>query len=170
MRKLKEKEEEAPVFGITTPLNSWNPVWANLHYYKILWDKINIIKHPAQKLQLLFKKPGWLPIENGGYQQPPKIAEIQIIKYDAKSSWQLHIYVFTQLLLTIAGLVAYMYYFEQLGLFYQVFIFGLIISSIVICCVVMENNPKNSKVSITDRRWGIPKTPFKRGRKSYGNQ
>ena len=26
-------EEEEPVYGITTPLRSWNPVWANLHYW-----------------------------------------------------------------------------------------------------------------------------------------
>src|SRR5256885_6333663 len=27
------EEEEEPVYGITTPLASWNPVWANLHYW-----------------------------------------------------------------------------------------------------------------------------------------
>ncbi len=27
-----EREAEEVVHGITTPLESWNPVWANLHY------------------------------------------------------------------------------------------------------------------------------------------
>jgi sterol desaturase/sphingolipid hydroxylase (fatty acid hydroxylase superfamily) len=28
-----QAEEEEPVYGITKPLASWNPVWANLHYW-----------------------------------------------------------------------------------------------------------------------------------------
>ena len=28
-----QAEEEEPVYGITKPLASWNPVWANFHYW-----------------------------------------------------------------------------------------------------------------------------------------
>ncbi|HTM99937.1 MAG TPA: sterol desaturase family protein, partial [Pedobacter sp.] len=33
-----QKEEEEVYFGITTPLASWNPVWANFHYWVELWQ------------------------------------------------------------------------------------------------------------------------------------
>src|SRR5690606_30210523 len=28
-----QKEEEEPTYGITTQLKSWNPIWANIHYW-----------------------------------------------------------------------------------------------------------------------------------------
>ena len=34
-----QEEEEEPAYGITTPLASWNPVWANLHYWVELAEK-----------------------------------------------------------------------------------------------------------------------------------
>jgi sterol desaturase/sphingolipid hydroxylase (fatty acid hydroxylase superfamily) len=32
-----QAEEEEPVFGLTKPLNSWNPLWANLHVWRDLF-------------------------------------------------------------------------------------------------------------------------------------
>ena len=33
-----QAEEEEPVYGITKPLASWNPLWANLHYWVELFE------------------------------------------------------------------------------------------------------------------------------------
>ncbi|MFI5171287.1 MAG: sterol desaturase family protein [Chitinophagales bacterium] len=151
-----QEEEETPVFGITTPLNSWNPVWANLHYYKILFGKLHVITHPVQKIKLLFKKPGWMPDEYGGYQNPPAVSTKSYIKFDAKNNPQLHTYLTTQLFLTIGGLMAYMYYFETLSLFFQISIFAAIIFSIVICCAVIENKLLSVQIRFTLSHWIIP--------------
>ena len=29
-----EKDEEQVVYGLTKNINSWNPIWANLHMYE----------------------------------------------------------------------------------------------------------------------------------------
>ena len=34
----EEDDNEPVVFGVTTPLASWNPLWANLQFYSQLWN------------------------------------------------------------------------------------------------------------------------------------
>jgi hypothetical protein len=33
----EEDDDEPVIFGVTTPLASWNPLWANLQFYAQLW-------------------------------------------------------------------------------------------------------------------------------------
>ncbi|HAT28754.1 MAG TPA: hypothetical protein DCS89_17190 [Gammaproteobacteria bacterium] len=57
----EELEQEAVIFGLRKPLNSWNPVWANVHVY---WHLIqDCIKVPgfSNKIKIWLKPPGWLP-------------------------------------------------------------------------------------------------------------
>jgi alkylglycerol monooxygenase len=60
-----QKEEAKVVYGITTPLKSWNPLWANLHY----WRDLFIISQQANKfhdkIKVFFATPGWVP--NGNF-------------------------------------------------------------------------------------------------------
>ncbi len=57
----EELEQEAVVFGLRKPLNSWNPIWANVHvYWRLIQD---CIKAPgiSNKIKIWLKPPGWLP-------------------------------------------------------------------------------------------------------------
>ncbi|MFT7470863.1 MAG: alkylglycerol monooxygenase [Kiritimatiellia bacterium] len=50
---------EPAVFGLRKPLNSWNPIWANVHvYWRLTLDFVSMPGF-ANKLKLLFKPPGW---------------------------------------------------------------------------------------------------------------
>ena len=55
----EELAEEAAVFGLRKPLNSWNPIWANVHVYWRLSQDFISIPGIANKLKVLFKPPGW---------------------------------------------------------------------------------------------------------------
>ena len=55
-----QKEEEKVIYGITSPLNSWNPLWANLHYWKELFKAASKSKG-LNKLKVFFAMPGWSP-------------------------------------------------------------------------------------------------------------
>ncbi len=64
-----ELDNEPCRYGITRQLNSWNPVWANLHVW---WDGLQqSIKTPrlADKLKLWFKSPAWTApgVDEGTY-------------------------------------------------------------------------------------------------------
>lgn len=55
----EELAEEPAVFGLRKPLNSWNPIWANVHvYWRLALDFISV-PGALNKLKLLFKPPGW---------------------------------------------------------------------------------------------------------------
>ncbi len=54
-----ELAEEAAVYGLRKPLNSWNPIWANVHvYWRLALDFLSM-PGITNKLKLLFKPPGW---------------------------------------------------------------------------------------------------------------
>jgi sterol desaturase/sphingolipid hydroxylase (fatty acid hydroxylase superfamily) len=66
-------EEEEPIYGITTPINSWNPVWANLHHWRDMWADMRRTPHLADKLRILLGPPGWRPSHLGGPQMPQEV-------------------------------------------------------------------------------------------------
>ncbi len=68
-----QAEEEEPVYGITTPLASWNPVWANLQYWVELGSKARRATRLSDKLRLFVKRPGWHPEELGGFRPAPEV-------------------------------------------------------------------------------------------------
>jgi sterol desaturase/sphingolipid hydroxylase (fatty acid hydroxylase superfamily) len=56
-----ELAEHPPVYGLRKPLNSWNPLWANIHvYWRLLVDTWRTDGF-GNKLRMLFKAPGWQP-------------------------------------------------------------------------------------------------------------
>jgi len=70
-----QREEEEVVYGITKPLESWNPVWANLHYWVELMEGARKAGALGDKVRMFLKPPGWFPEEQGGVQRPPPVGE-----------------------------------------------------------------------------------------------
>lgn len=68
-----QQEEEEPTYGITKPLESWNPVYANFHYWQELFTSARATSSWANKLRVFLKPPGWFPPELGGFQAPPEL-------------------------------------------------------------------------------------------------
>lgn len=54
-------EAERPVYGTRSPLNSWDPLWANLEVYAALWKDCLAAPRWQDKLLIWFKHPGWRP-------------------------------------------------------------------------------------------------------------
>lgn len=73
-----EKDDEPVVFGIRTPLQSWNPVWSNLHYYFALWLKVKSGRSWSEKLMYIFAEPAWQPNDMPPYNsKSPRVATFQ---------------------------------------------------------------------------------------------
>lgn len=130
-----QKEEEEPVYGITIPLNSWNPVWANLHFYGEMMKGLKKLKTLKSKLALPFKGPEYLGILLA------QKADIKLTakKYHTKVPLNMQIYVFFQFVVLSCGLVAYMNHFNELSLFYRLTMFALIALTTLNCGAIMEN-------------------------------
>ena len=56
-----QPEEEEPEYGIVTPLKSWNPVWAQIHYGVKLVKTAWLAPKWTDKLRLPFEAPAWVP-------------------------------------------------------------------------------------------------------------
>ena len=61
---FKEEDPAEPVvFGVTTPLASWNPLWANLQFYAQLWHDARHTTSLWDKLRIWFMPTGWRPAD-----------------------------------------------------------------------------------------------------------
>jgi len=61
---FKEEDPAEPVvFGVTTPLASWNPLWANLQFYAQLYSDARPPRRWQDKLRIWFMPTGWRPAD-----------------------------------------------------------------------------------------------------------
>jgi sterol desaturase/sphingolipid hydroxylase (fatty acid hydroxylase superfamily) len=59
----EELDSEPPIFGVTTPLRSWNPLWANLQFYAQLAADARHADSRWDKLRIWFMPTGWRPAD-----------------------------------------------------------------------------------------------------------
>jgi hypothetical protein len=132
-------EEDEPTYGITKPLNSWNPTWANVHYYADMFAAMKQMKW-ADKLRMIVAKPGWLPEYMGGFTGAPEVDKENYVKYDKGTTNKGLIgYILVQFILILVGISAFMYRFEEISTFYQIVFVGAIVLSMMICGALFEN-------------------------------
>jgi sterol desaturase/sphingolipid hydroxylase (fatty acid hydroxylase superfamily) len=57
----EERDDEPCIYGVRGQLKSWNPVWANLHYYNIMLHDSWHAASWRDKLRVWWAPPGWRP-------------------------------------------------------------------------------------------------------------
>jgi sterol desaturase/sphingolipid hydroxylase (fatty acid hydroxylase superfamily) len=110
-----QKEEEEVVYGITKPLASWNPVWANLHYWVELFETARRTRHPLDRIRTFLKPPGWFPADLGGFQPPPPIPS-HPVKFDRGYPPALRAYAIFQFATLTGIMIALGLFAQDLGL------------------------------------------------------
>ncbi len=111
-----QKEEEQPTYGVTTPINSWNPVWANFVHFKVMWKEMKRMPRFADKINYVFYKPGWLPANLGGYRPAQAVNRTTYAKYETVVSKKINSYVFFQFLSILAFTTWFLFNQAQLAL------------------------------------------------------
>jgi sterol desaturase/sphingolipid hydroxylase (fatty acid hydroxylase superfamily) len=79
-----QAEEEEPVYGLTKPLNSWNPLWANLHVWGELCRDAWRAPRWIDKLRIWFMPQGWRPEGLPANPIPPEVTHQTVIRYDTQ--------------------------------------------------------------------------------------
>lgn len=133
-----QEEEEKPTYGITKPINSWNPLWANVSHYVEMGNDLKQITSWKDKFRYLFMKPGWLPKSLGGYRPAPAIDKTAYKKYDTPSGMSLTLYVLFQYVLCIAGTAMFLFNAGKFDLGQKLLISTLISWVVIDCGVLFE--------------------------------
>ena len=75
----EEEDNEVPVYGIITPLKSWNPVWGQVKNWVMLFKRFWSMPGLLNKLKVLFLNPSWTP---SGQSTTPEVSMQTYEKYD----------------------------------------------------------------------------------------
>jgi len=61
---FKEEDEQLqPIYGIRSPLNSWNPLWANIHIFISMARDAWLTARWSDKFRVLWARTGWRPAD-----------------------------------------------------------------------------------------------------------
>lgn len=134
-----QEEEERPTYGITKPINSWNPIWANISHYAEMSKDIKQIPKWSDRIKYLFKKPGWLPDYMGGYRAAPQVDKASYQKYDTPAPIMLNYYVLFQYTLCLVATALFLFNSTKFSLGEKAIITALISLTVVNCGVLFEN-------------------------------
>ncbi len=110
-----QEEEEEPIYGITTPLGTWDPVKANFHYYKDLFALAKKTRRWPDKIRVFLKPPGWKPAELGGFEGPTQKDRATYRKFDTAASAPVVAYVGAQFVLLLAVTSFFLFRQADLG-------------------------------------------------------
>lgn len=100
-----EPEVEAPVYGITRPLASWNPVWANVHVFADMLRTARRCRSWRDRWQAVFGHPGWTPAYLGPTERPAPFTPGTFTKFDPPVPGRLQAYAFAQFAVALVAAV-----------------------------------------------------------------
>lgn len=133
-----EPENEKPVYGITTPLASWNPIWANFAHYAHIYKQVKETPNFWDKCKVILYPPGWRPAALGGQMPIPPVDRATQQKYNPIIPSYLNYYALFQYLLITGGALAYFLTQAKLPKDQQLAGAGLIIMAVVLNGAILE--------------------------------
>jgi hypothetical protein len=137
-----EKEVEEPVYGTVKPLQSFNPVWANYHYY---WEILKMAYNAQgvlNKLKVFYKPPGWYPStkeKEEGYLPIPKVSEETFVKYNPEISTSKKVYVITWFIFVLLISFGYLLFHVKLEIQSKILISLWIALSLLSLNAILES-------------------------------
>ena len=105
----EELDNEPVIFGVTKPLASWNPIWANLEVYWGLFQDSIRTAHWRDKLRVWYKRTGWRPADVKKQYPSKKFNPYELVKYDVELSFLQKSYVLFQHLSTLGFVIIILY-------------------------------------------------------------
>ena len=139
-----QREEEEPVYGITTPLSRWDPLTANFHYWGDLFRLAAQARTWGDKLRVFTKPPGWRPAYLGGYAGPVGKDRHTYRKFDTRVPAAVGGYVAVQFTLLLVVTTFFLFRQADLGATRQWATAALIVVWVMNMGLLMEG-----------RRWAI---------------
>lgn len=121
-----QPEEEEPVYGITTPLRTWDPLKANFHYWSDLVRWAGQCRTWKDRVRVFLKPPGWKPAYLGGFEGPRAKDKRTYRKFDTSAPRGVNGYVAVQFTLLLAVTTLFLFRQQDLGMARTWLVAGLI--------------------------------------------
>ncbi|OIN57476.1 sterol desaturase family protein [Arsenicibacter rosenii] len=138
----EELRDVPPVYGITRPSNTWNPVKINFQHLWLLAKDAWRTQNTRDKFRIWFMPTGWRPADVADTYPVEKIDDLYgYVKYESKSSGALKVWSWIQFGITLLFL---MYFFGHLGTIKVPGIFlygGFIFLTVYAYTELMDHNP-----------------------------
>ena len=110
-----EPEQERCVYGTRAPLQSWDPVWANLEVYADLAGKSWRAPRWSDKWRVWLKRPGWRPVDADPVSWPASRFDLTSVRrYDPPMSGLVRAFAVIALALAIAASLPLLWFAEKL--------------------------------------------------------
>tara|TARA_B100001113_G_scaffold282771_2_gene237788 strand:+ start:1695 stop:2954 length:1260 start_codon:yes stop_codon:yes gene_type:complete len=93
-----QRAELKPVYGTATPLNSWNPLWANFQVFSIMIKDTVKTKSWKDKIKVWFSETYWRPADCIEEKDPKDFYK----KFNPEITFDIKVFSFVQMLFTIA--------------------------------------------------------------------
>jgi hypothetical protein len=136
----EELEEEPCIYGIRGQLKSWNPVWANLHYYWAMAKDSWHARSWKDKVKVWFAHPGWRPADvKERFPKPEYDPHRDFSKFDPPRNTALSLYALAQFILIIVANSHFLEVLTRQSTALNLLYFGFITGSLVCVGGVLEN-------------------------------
>jgi alkylglycerol monooxygenase len=135
-----ELDEDPPIYGIRGQLSSWNPLWANVHYYWAMARDCWYAHSWRDKLYVWIAPPGWHPADVAA--RFPKNAYdplTDFVRFDPPRSAALSWYALLQLAALVVGDQQFLTRLPHQPLAVNVLCFVLIVAGLVTIGGMLEN-------------------------------
>lgn len=139
----EEKKEIPPVYGITRPAATWNPIKINFQHFWLLMKDAWHTKSWEDKCKIWFMPTGWRPKDVERKYPVYKIVDVyQMSKYNPAHSKGLEIWSLVQMALTLPFLLFLFANLASIGS-PGIFLYGLFIFlSVYALTELMDGNPQ----------------------------
>jgi alkylglycerol monooxygenase len=105
-----EPEGIEPHYGTVKPLESWSPLWANVHGWVRMWQMARATSGFGDKLRVWFAPPEWQPADLGGPVTVPSVDAATYKRYESETPRAVDVYVMGQFVV-VAGVVSAIMWF-----------------------------------------------------------
>jgi hypothetical protein len=139
------RREEAPVvYGVSHPLRSFDPVWAQVQPFWALWQAVKRAPSIGQAIRYLFASPAWHPDWLGPIEPRRGVDPEALPKFDVQPGTRRLWYVGAQLALIIVVAFALLTWHHALSPAALVLAVGWVLVSLVAGAALLEG-----------RRWAV---------------
>ncbi|MEO6671495.1 MAG: sterol desaturase family protein [Ferruginibacter sp.] len=138
----EELKEVTPVYGITRPVKTWNPIKINFQHMLLLAKDAWYTQNWKDKFRIWYKPTGWRPVDVAEKYPVNKIEDVYAFeKYDTSFSKSFLVWTWIQLLMLLL-FVSYLFAnIASIGT-YQVFVYGGFVFLFVYAFTeLMDKNP-----------------------------